>query len=119
MGKVFWMAVHFAWAYLERAFPGVQALKDVDCDLRPGEVHTLLKWCWKKHNGRILTGVYIKDGGTIWLNGKKVDFQSPIDAMQMGISVIHQELASRHGISWRETLPGSLPVQVGDLELNP
>lgn len=81
--------------HISKAFPGVQALKDVDFDLRPGEVHALLgeNGAGKSTMVKILTGVYIKDGGTIWLNGKKVDFQSPIDAMQMGISVIHQELS--------------------------
>jgi ribose transport system ATP-binding protein len=75
-------------------FPGVQALDNVDFDLRPGEVHVLLgeNGAGKSTLVKILTGVYSKDSGTIQLSGNEVDLKSPQDAMRLGISVIHQEL---------------------------
>jgi ribose transport system ATP-binding protein len=75
-------------------FPGVQALDNIDFDLRPGEVHVLLgeNGAGKSTLVKILTGVYSKDSGTIRINGKEEDLKRPQDAMHLGISVIHQEL---------------------------
>ncbi len=80
---------------ISKTFPGVQALKEVDFDLYAGEVHALLgeNGAGKSTLVKILTGVYIKDKGSIWMNDQRVNFQSPLDAMQLGISVIHQELS--------------------------
>lgn len=75
-------------------FPGVRALDNVDFNLLPGEVHALLgeNGAGKSTLVKILTGVYNKDKGTVWVNNEPVVFQSPLDAMHLGISVIHQEL---------------------------
>lgn len=80
---------------ISKSFPGVQALKNIDFEVRPGEVHALLgeNGAGKSTLVKILTGVYSKDTGTIWLNNQEVEFQSPLDAMRLGISVIHQELS--------------------------
>src|SRR5271157_2966659 len=76
-------------------FPGVRALKDVDFNLRPGEVHVLLgeNGAGKSTLVKILTGVYKNDRGSIEVNGQKAEFHGPLDAMRLGISVIHQELS--------------------------
>lgn len=82
-------------AGISKSFPGVQALNNVDFELRPGEVHALLgeNGAGKSTLVKILTGVYSKDRGTIWVNNQKVEFQNPLDAMRLGISAIHQELS--------------------------
>lgn len=80
---------------ISKGFPGVQALSDVDFDIQRGEVHVLLgeNGAGKSTLVKILTGVYPKDDGKIFINEKEVDFRSPQDAMHLGISVIHQELS--------------------------
>ena len=77
-----------------KEFPGVRALKGVDFDLKPGEVHTLMgeNGAGKSTLIKILTGVYEKDGGNIVFNGKEVRFHNTLDAQKTGISTVYQEL---------------------------
>lgn len=77
-----------------KTFPGVKALNNVDFELRKGEVHALLgeNGAGKSTLMKILSGVYQKDSGTIFLNGKEVNITSTRMAQDMGISIIHQEL---------------------------
>lgn len=79
---------------LSKAFPGVQALKDVQFDLYPGEVHTLVgeNGAGKSTLMKILSGVYQRDSGDIIVNGKPVEIPNPRAAQKLGISIIHQEL---------------------------
>ncbi len=77
------------------SFGGVRAVDDVSLDLHPGEVVGLLG-----HNGagkstliKILSGAYKADSGEIWINGNKVDIQSPRDARDNSIETIYQTLA--------------------------
>jgi ribose transport system ATP-binding protein len=76
-----------------KAFPGVRALKDVDFDLMPGEVHALIgeNGAGKSTLIKILTGVYTKDAGEIKVGGRRAEFNSPRDAEDMGISAIYQK----------------------------
>lgn len=79
---------------ISKAFPGVQALKDVQFELNAGEVLVLVgengagKSCLMK----ILSGIYTRDAGTIVLDGKEVHMHSPRAAQALGISIIHQEM---------------------------
>jgi ribose transport system ATP-binding protein len=101
---------------ISKRFPGVQALDDVSFDLKPGEVHALLgeNGAGKSTLVKILTGVYEKDQGAIWINENQVDFQSPLDAMRFGISVIHQELSlAPHLDVSRNMYLGRLPTRGG------
>jgi len=79
---------------LSKAFPGVQALKDVQFDLYPGEVHTLVgeNGAGKSTLMKILSGVYQRDSGEILINGKPAEINNPRAAQRLGISIIHQEL---------------------------
>jgi ribose transport system ATP-binding protein len=79
---------------LSKAFPGVQALKNVQFDLYPGEVHTLVgeNGAGKTTLMKILSGVYQRDSGEILINGKPVEIHNPRMAQKLGISIIHQEL---------------------------
>lgn len=79
---------------LNKSFPGVQALKDVHFDLFPGEIHTLVgeNGAGKSTLMKVLSGVYQKDTGEIYVNGKAVEIPNPKAAQRLGISIIHQEL---------------------------
>jgi ribose transport system ATP-binding protein len=80
---------------IEKRFPGVHALKKVRFDLRAGEVHALMgeNGAGKSTLMKILSGVYNRDGGTIEVDGKPVDFDGPRAAQTAGVGIIHQELS--------------------------
>src|SRR5690606_22590667 len=76
------------------AFPGVQALSNVDFELRAGEVHALLgeNGAGKSTLIKVLTGVYAKDGGTLTLDGAPCSFSGSAEARRAGISAVYQEV---------------------------
>ena len=77
-------------------FPGVKALQNVDFTLREGEIHALMgeNGAGKSTLIKVLTGVYVKDGGEIYLKGndRPVSIKSPQDAQKCGISTVYQEI---------------------------
>lgn len=77
-------------------FPGVKALQHVDFTLREGEIHALMgeNGAGKSTLIKVLTGVYEKDGGEIYIKGhqKAVTIKSPQDAQNVGISTVYQEI---------------------------
>ncbi|ERM91385.1 MAG: Monosaccharide-transporting ATPase [Caldanaerobacter subterraneus] len=91
---------------ISKSFPGVQALKNVDFDLMKGEVHGLLgeNGAGKSTLIKILTGVYQKDEGEIFLEGKPVVINNPRDALNLGIAAIYQELALQPYLSVAENI---------------
>lgn len=79
---------------IEKTYPGVRALDNVNFDVRRGEVH-----CLAGENGagkstliEIIGGTHKADQGAILLNGVPVEFSSPKHAQEHGIAVLHQEL---------------------------
>jgi ribose transport system ATP-binding protein len=80
---------------VSKAFPGVQALNNVDFDLRRGEVHALVgeNGAGKSTLMKILAGVYEKDAGEIVLDGQPIEVRNVHHARQLGISIIFQELS--------------------------
>jgi ribose transport system ATP-binding protein len=100
---------------IQKAFPGVVALADVDLTLYPGEVHVLLgeNGAGKSTLMKILSGAYRKDAGVILVNGKRVDIQNPRDALALGIRVIYQELNLVPHLSVAENIYlGTAPTRV-------
>lgn len=79
---------------IEKWFPGVHALSQADFELRAGEVHALVgeNGAGKSTLMKIIGGIYNKDDGQVYLNGDEVVVQSPRQAQDLGISMIHQEL---------------------------
>jgi len=79
---------------IHKAFPGVQALEDVDFTLRKGEVHGLVgkNGAGKSTLIKVLTGVEHPDAGAITLNEKQVQVRSPQHAQALGISTVYQEI---------------------------
>ncbi|MEM5768323.1 MAG: ATP-binding cassette domain-containing protein, partial [Bacillota bacterium] len=80
---------------INKIFPGVHALKDVDFSLDPGEVCGLVgeNGAGKSTLMNVLGGVHQADSGTISVNGAAVDLKSSKSAERLGISFIHQELS--------------------------
>lgn len=80
---------------IEKKFPGVKALKEVDFQLRKGEVHGLVgeNGAGKSTLVKILMGVYAKDSGEIFIDERNVDIRRPEDAHNYGIGMIFQELS--------------------------
>jgi galactofuranose transport system ATP-binding protein len=79
---------------IAKAFPGVQALRGVDFDVRAGEVHALLgeNGAGKSTLIKVLTGVHPADAGTFRLDGQDIRPANPSDAVRHGISTVYQEV---------------------------
>jgi simple sugar transport system ATP-binding protein len=77
---------------ITKRFPGVVANDGVDFEAAAGEVHALLgeNGAGKSTLSNILTGLYRPDEGEILVDGKPVQFGSPRDALDAGISMVHQ-----------------------------
>jgi ribose transport system ATP-binding protein len=79
---------------IKKAFNGIRVLNEVNLKLKKGEIHALVgeNGAGKSTLMNILGGVIKKDEGKIVLDGNIVDIKSPAEAIQHGISFIHQEL---------------------------
>lgn len=79
---------------ISKAFPGVQALLDVQLELREGEVLALMgeNGAGKSTLMKILTGIYHRDAGEVIFQGEALELKSIRDAQAKGIGIIHQEL---------------------------
>jgi len=76
-------------------FYGVNVLENVNFELKSGEIHALVgeNGAGKSTLIKIISGVYKKTSGKIEINGEEVLFQDPNEALEAGITVIHQELS--------------------------
>jgi inositol transport system ATP-binding protein len=79
---------------VRKAFPGVLALDNVSFRLKPGTVHALMgeNGAGKSTLMKIIAGVYTPDAGSFKLRGQEVRLTSPLDALEQGVAMIHQEL---------------------------
>ena len=79
-----------------KSFPGVRALHNVDFTLNAGEIHALMgeNGAGKSTLVKVLTGVYPKDSGQIFLSdlSREISIKSPQDAQNVGISTVYQEI---------------------------
>lgn len=80
---------------IDKSFSGVTVLKGAELCIIPGELHALMgeNGAGKSTLMKIIMGIYTKDAGTVTLDGKDTDFKSARDALDAGISMIHQELS--------------------------
>ena len=78
---------------IAKQFGAVQALRGVDLNLYPGEIHALVgeNGAGKSTLVKILAGIYRPDAGIIKIDGKAVELHNPAQARNAGIAVIHQE----------------------------
>jgi len=100
-----------------KRFPGVLANDHVDFDVRAGEVHALLgeNGAGKSTLMKVLYGMYEPDEGVIWLNGKPVSINSPTDAIDLGIGMIHQHFMLVESLTVAENVALGLPSSRGPL----
>ena len=91
---------------IRKEFPGVLALDDVQLRIRPGTVHALMgeNGAGKSTLMKIIAGIYQPDAGEIRLRGQVVTLTSPLDALDQGISMIHQELALMNWMTVAENI---------------
>jgi len=101
---------------ISKFFPGVQALSDVTLEVASGSCHALCgeNGAGKSTLGKILSGIYMPDGGRLFVHGREVHFDSPRDALAAGVGMVHQELAFCDNLSVAENLClGALPSRRG------
>ena len=79
---------------ISKEFPGVKALDNVSLTVRKGTVHALMgeNGAGKSTLMKCLFGMYKKDSGHIYLEGKEIDFKTSKEALESGVAMVHQEL---------------------------
>ena len=79
---------------ITKTFPGVKALDKVGLEVQAGTVHALMgeNGAGKSTLMKCLFGIYSKDGGHIYLEGREVNFKSSKEALENGVAMVHQEL---------------------------
>ena len=79
---------------ISKTFPGVKALDNVKLEVKAGTVHALMgeNGAGKSTLMKCLFGMYVKDSGHIYLEGKEIDFKSSKEALDNGVAMVHQEL---------------------------
>src|SRR5437763_8755573 len=99
-----------------KRFPGVQALRNVSFDVAQGSCHALCgeNGAGKSTLGKILAGIYAPDGGRLFVHGRAVRFDSPHEAREAGVGMVHQEIAFCENLSVAENLLlAALPARRG------
>lgn len=91
-----------------KSFPGVRALQNVDFTLLEGEIHALMgeNGAGKSTLIKVLTGVYAKDAGEIFMKGisRPVHIKAPQEAQKLGISTVYQEITLCPNLTVAENL---------------
>ena len=79
---------------ISKEFPSVKALSGVSLCVKKGTVHALMgeNGAGKSTLMKCLFGIYSPDGGEIYLEGKRVSFKNPAEALKNGVAMVHQEL---------------------------
>lgn len=104
---------------IHKKFPGVQALSGVNLRLFPGEIHALMgeNGAGKSTLIKVLTGVYTIDEGHVWLDGKQISVGSPLEAQELGISTVYQEVNLCANLSVAENIfIGREPKRLGRID---
>jgi len=96
---------------ITKRFPGVIANDCVDFEVKAGEIHALLgeNGAGKSTLMKILYGLYQPDKGDIMINGEKVKFRSPLDAIRRGIGMVHQHFMLVEPFTVAENVALGLP----------
>src|SRR5690625_1424911 len=91
---------------IRKRFGNVHALKGVSFELKKGEVHSILgaNGAGKSTLMKVIAGVYQKDGGEVFVDGKKVNIQNPSEARSCGISIVHQEFSLMNDLNTVENI---------------
>jgi len=106
---------------ISKSFPGVKALDNVSLNVHGGTVHALMgeNGAGKSTLMKCLFGIYAKDGGHIYLEGKEIDFKSSREALDNGVAMVHQELNQALKRSVMDNIwLGRYPTILGGLAVN-
>ncbi|PLX34344.1 MAG: D-xylose ABC transporter ATP-binding protein, partial [Clostridiales bacterium] len=104
---------------ITKNFLSVRALSKVDLNVYDGEVMALVgeNGAGKSTLMKILSGIYKRDEGEIYFKGEKLVVNSPREAMNSGIAIIHQELNLIEGMSIEENIfMGRFPMKGGRID---
>ena len=106
---------------ISKSFPGVKALDKVSLNVHRGSVHALMgeNGAGKSTLMKCLFGMYNKDGGHIYLEGKEINFKNSREALDNGVAMVHQELnqALKRNVMDNIWL-GRYPTVLGGLAVN-
>ena len=106
---------------ISKSFPGVKALDNVSLNVHSGTVHALMgeNGAGKSTLMKCLFGIYGKDSGHIYLEGKEIDFKSSREALDNGVAMVHQELNQALKRSVMDNIwLGRYPTVMGGLAVN-
>ena len=106
---------------ISKSFPGVKALDNVSLNVHGGTVHALMgeNGAGKSTLMKCLFGIYGKDSGHIYLEGKEIDFKSSREALDNGVAMVHQELNQALKRSVMDNIwLGRYPTIMGGLAVN-
>lgn len=80
--------------HIVKEYFGNRVLKGVDLAVRPGEIHALMgeNGAGKSTLMKCLFGMYAKNSGQIFLEGKEINFKNSKEALENGVAMVHQEL---------------------------
>ena len=109
--------------HISKTFSGVQALKDIDFELRSGEVHCLVgeNGCGKSTLMKIIAGVHKPDRDPrtrISINSTEYTHYSTADSIREGIQVIYQDLSLFHNLSIEENISINSRIESGKQLIN-
>ncbi len=106
---------------ITKTFPGIVANDKINLTINTGEIHSI---CGENGAGKsvlmkILYGIHSPDSGEIHINGKRVDFHSPKDAIAHGIGMVHQHFMLADNLTVLENIIlGSEPYHIPYININ-
>lgn len=100
---------------LEKHFGGVQALRGVDMNMPKGQVTAIVgdNGAGKSTLIKIISGIYEPTSGSIFFDGLEVNVTSPLDARNLGIETVYQDLAVVDTLSVTQNLYLSREIRTG------
>lgn len=104
---------------ITKIFPGVKALDKVNFQLKAGEIHALMgeNGAGKSTFIKVITGVHQPEEGEIYLDGKRVEFKSPLDAQKAGIAAIYQHVTNYPHLTVAENIfMGHEKIKAGHIQ---
>ncbi len=107
--------------HVSKTFPGVTALYDISLEVKRGEIHALIgeNGAGKSTLIKILSGVYQSDkGAEIFIDGKKIEVMTPLEALKTGIVVIYQDFSLFPNTSVAENIAITTDIEKGTAVLN-
>ncbi|MDP4117833.1 MAG: sugar ABC transporter ATP-binding protein [Bacillota bacterium] len=100
---------------ITKIFPGVKALNNVNFSLERGKIHAIMgeNGAGKSTFIKVITGVHRPDGGEIYINGEKVEFSGPKDALEKSIAAIYQHSTNYPYLSVTENIFVGHEITIG------